>query len=179
MKAISLALLLLFSSANFVYAQEEVKNYTEVGQEMPGFLIADLNDKHFNLSDHKGKVVYVFFWTTWCPYCRMEMPGIEKEIWQKYNKSEDFAMIAIAREETKQTVSAFIKKAEYSFPVAADATGEAFNLFANRGVPRSYLVDRNGKIIFQDVGYGPGGFGERKKLIDKELNKIKKEKAGK
>lgn len=178
MKIIGFATLLVLFCFGFVYSQEQVKNYTKVGQQMPAFSITDLDGKDFTLNNYKDKVIYVFFWATWCPYCQMEMPGLEKEIWQKY-KSQDFAMIGIAREETKEQVSAFRKKSGFSFPLAADSEGEVFDLFANRGVPRSYIVDRTGKIIFQDVGFGVDGYDDRKEIIEKELKKIKKEKAGK
>ncbi len=145
---------------------------------MPDFTITDLDNKQFKLSDYKGKVVLVFFWATWCPYCREDMPYLEKEIWQKY-KSEDFAMIAIAREETEEQISEFRKQSKFSFQMAADSKGEIFDLFANRGVPRSYIVDRNGEILHQTVGLGLQEFDDRKKVIAKELSKTKKEKTGK
>ena len=162
----------------FTYAQEDLKTYTKVGKPMPDFSIKDLNNEEFKLSSFKGKVVFVYFWATWCPYCRAEMSHLEQEIWQKY-KSEDFVMIGVSREETAQQVTRYRDAAKLSFPLAADSSGEIFNQFANRGVPRSYVVDRNGKILFQTIGLDEESFGVRKNIIEKELNKIKKEKTGK
>lgn len=164
--------------ASFIYAQEDLKTYTKVGKQMPDFSVKDLSDSEFKLSNFRGKVVFVYFWATWCPYCRAEMQHLEQEIWQKY-KSEDFAMIAVAREETNQQITRYKEQANISFPFAADSSGEIFNQFANRGVPRSYVVDRNGKILFQSIGLEEENYDVRKNIIEKELNKIKKEKTGK
>jgi peroxiredoxin len=179
MKNIVFQMILALACVSFAFAQqEEVINYTKVGQPMPAFSVTDLNGSQFSISEAKGKVVVVFFWTTWCPYCRQEMPYLEQQVWQKY-KSEDFLMIGIAREQSKETVSGFLKKNKFTFPMAADPEGEIFDLFANRGVPRSYVVDRNGKILFQSVGLETEEFARRNKIIEQELKKIKKEKTGK
>jgi thiol-disulfide isomerase/thioredoxin len=76
--------------------QEEVKNLTEKGKKAPVFSITDTDRSEFKLEDHKGKVVVLYFWATWCQHCRDEMPHLESEIWQKNRSSSDFAMLGIA-----------------------------------------------------------------------------------
>jgi peroxiredoxin len=105
MKSIIFSLFLILSCLSFAYSQQ-VEIYTKVGQQAPTFTITDINGKEFNSAEFKGKVVFVVFWATWCPYCREEMPHLENEIWRKY-KSEDFVMLAIAREQTNEEISSF------------------------------------------------------------------------
>jgi peroxiredoxin len=158
--------------------QDEIESFTRVGQQMPAFTVSTLEGTKVSIGDLKGKVVLVNFWATWCPPCLVEMPRLEKEVWQKY-KSSDFQMVAIAREQTEEEVAAFRREHRFSFPLATDPEREVFSLFGTGGIPRSYVIAADGKIVFQSVGYDPKEFDEMKKLIQKELAKVQKQKASK
>lgn len=181
MKSLRVCLLLLFlcpapfASGGFA-PQDDIESYTKVGQKMPSFTVTELDGAQINLNDLKGKVVFINFWATWCPPCLVEMPRLEKEIWQKY-KSDEFAMIAIAREQSEQEITAFRKEYGFSFPMAADPRRDVYKLFGNGGIPRSYVVGSDGKILYQSVGYDPSEFNQMKRIIEKELEKIRKAKA--
>jgi peroxiredoxin len=157
--------------------QDDMKSLTNVGQRMPSFTVTTLDGAKVSISDLKGKVVLVNFWATWCPPCLVEMPRLEKEVWQKY-KSSEFVMVAIAREQTENEITAFRQEYKYSFPMAADTEREVYKLFGNGGIPRSYVVGADGKIVFQSVGYNAREFDNMKKAIQKELAKAQKAKAG-
>jgi peroxiredoxin len=159
-------------------AQEDImqnpeKTFTRVGQELPSFSVNTLDGATVNIANLKGKVLLVNFWATWCPPCRTEMPRLEKEVWQKL-KSEDFVMVAIAREQTEDEIKEFLQDNKYTFPMASDPEREIYKMFAAEGIPRSYVVNAEGKIIFQSVGYDSKEFDQMKELIKKELKKIKK-----
>jgi len=86
MKKIIISLVLLSLTALSLYAQEpETREYTHVGKKMPVFKVRDVSGVEFDVEAKKGKVVVVYFWATWCPYCREEMPYLESELWEKYN----------------------------------------------------------------------------------------------
>jgi peroxiredoxin len=183
MKLTSLCLLLLLAfpalvaSQNFA-PQDDMESYTRVGDKMPAFTITDLSGREINTASIKGKVVLVNFWATWCPPCLVEMPRLEKEVWRKY-KDADFVMVAIAREQSEQEIAEFQKENGLTFPFAADPQREVYKLFGNGGIPRSYVVGADGKILYQSVGYHPTEFDLMKKAIEKELAKIQKTKAAK
>src|SRR5437763_15165919 len=101
------------------------------------------------------------------------MPRLEKEVWQKF-KSGDFLMVAVAREQTEQEIGAFRKAQGYSFPMAVDVNREVYKLFGNGGIPRSYVVNEDGKILFQSVGYTPAAFDQVTKEQEKELERERK-----
>jgi thiol-disulfide isomerase/thioredoxin len=142
---------------------------TKVGDRMPAISV-DGTSGNFSLAAEKGKVVVVNFWATWCAPCEIEMPELEKQVWQKYKSSPDFAFIAIAREQDKDTVLGFQKAhPNFTFPLAWDPKREAYALFAAAGIPRTYVVDRHGIIVYQSLGYGPDAVGEVDRAVHKAL----------
>jgi peroxiredoxin len=145
-------------------------SYTKVGQQVPSFSIADLEGKKFSTDESKGKIVLLNFWATWCPPCVTEMPRLENEIWKKYRGS-GFEMIAIAREQTDKEISEYRAKHKYTFPMAADPRRDAYGKFANAGIPRNYVVNREGKILFQSVGYSPDDFQKMKSILEREFRR--------
>jgi peroxiredoxin len=145
---------------------------TKVGDRMPAISVEEVSGSTFSLANEKGKVVVVNFWATWCGPCQVEMPRLEKEIWEKYKSSPDFAMVAIAREQTQETVADFGKKHPvYTYPLAFDPNRAVYKQFADSGIPRTYVVGRDGKIVFQSVGYDEAHFDDLDKAIGKALGK--------
>ncbi len=152
-------------------AAQGVESYTRVGQQMPAFSFTTLDGKKTGVGELKGKVVYVNFWATWCPPCLAEMPRMEREVWQKYKSSPDFFMVAIAREQTGDEIAPFMKRNRLTFPAAPDPEREVYRLFGDGGIPRSYVIGRDGRILFQSVGYDEGDFARMKNVIAKALAK--------
>ena len=107
--------------------------------------LKDMNGNNISLSDFKGKIVFLNFWTTWCPTCRIEMPSMEK-LHQKL-KNEDFAMVTINLQESASQVKAFFKEFKLTFTALLDSTGEVGASFGIRAIPTTYILDKTGRII--------------------------------
>lgn len=118
--------------------------------EAPDFALKDLNGQEVKLKDHLGKVVFVNFWTTWCPPCQAEMPSMEK-LYAEF-KNEDFTMLAIDLMESADRVCSFKDKEKLNFPILLDTDGVIGLKYGVRGLPTTYLVDRNGYIIGAALG---------------------------
>ena len=114
------------------------------------FSLPLLNGTQQSLSGLKGKVVFLNFWATWCPPCRAEMPAMEK-LYQRF-RDEGLEFLTVNIQEHKRTVEEFMKEMKLSFPVALDSMGEAAALYGIRGIPTTYIIDRNGAIIAMVVG---------------------------
>jgi thiol-disulfide isomerase/thioredoxin len=161
--------LVLLSSLSACRPHIDQDGYTNVGEKMPA-IHADEAGGVFSTTTQKGKVILVNFWATWCGPCQLEMPELEKQVWQKYRSSPDFAFIAIAREQDKETVMSFQKThPQFTFPLAWDPNRSAYGLVASVGIPRTYVVDRRGIIAYQSVGYGPGVVEEIDRAIQNAL----------
>jgi len=107
--------------------------------------LKDMNGKNISLSDFKGKIVFLNFWTTWCPTCRIEMPSMEK-LHQKL-KNKDFAMVTINLQESASQVKAFFEEFKLTFTALLDSTGEVGASFGIRSIPTTYILDKTGRII--------------------------------
>ena len=107
--------------------------------------LKDMNGKNISLSDFKDKIVFLNFWTTWCPTCRIEMPSMEK-LHQKL-KNKDFAMVTINLQESASQVKAFFEEFKLTFTALLDSTGEVSASFGIRAIPTTYILDKTGRII--------------------------------
>jgi peroxiredoxin len=112
------------------------------------FTLTDLQGKSWRLQDLRGKVVLVNFWATWCPPCRKEMPDLQA-LYDKF-KDQGFIVLSISDEETAK-VAPFIAERKISYPVLLDPGRRVNEAFAVEGIPKSFVYDRQGKLVAQSI----------------------------
>jgi peroxiredoxin len=117
-------------------------------REHPEFSLKDLSGKAWTFADLRGKVVLVNFWATWCPPCRKEMPDLET-LYGRFG-SKGLVVLGISDEEAA-TVEPFIRKRKVSFPVLLDPKRKVNDLFVVGGIPKSFVYDREGKLVAKSV----------------------------
>ena len=141
-------ILIFFILSAFLFAGD--RGYiVEVGDMAPDFEMEFTDGQKTKLSELRGKIVILQFTASWCSVCRLEMPHLEKDVWQKY-KDQNVLLIGVDRDEPLETVIAFQKKIGTTYPIALDPGANIFGLFANKeaGVTRNVVIDKTGKIVF-------------------------------
>jgi len=130
-----------------------------VGDEAPTFTVEMVGGESFDLEAQRGKVVLVNFWATWCPPCVAEMPHLRDEVLPLV--SDEFVMICVSREETNEKISKFARKRRLSdLPMGGDVDRSIYKQYADHTIPRNFVVDREGKVIFQSIGFEKPEFEE-------------------
>jgi peroxiredoxin len=112
------------------------------------FTLADLQGNSWHLRELKGKVVLLNFWATWCPPCRKEIPDLQA-LYEKY-KDQGFVVLAID-DEAATKVSPFIAERKISYPVLLDPGRKVNEAFVVEGIPKSFVYDREGKLVAQSI----------------------------
>lgn len=108
------------------------------------------------------KPIFVNMWATWCGPCRSEMPSLQV-FYDKFKDKVDFYFIAINDHPSR--VANYLKTNDFQFPVHFSARGNERNLIygLSNSIPTSYIIDRNGKIVWQHIGpanYASNAFAE-------------------
>jgi peroxiredoxin len=147
---LALLSVLLFTSLLFAEPQTPWEQDELTGFPAPDLALPDMKGKMISLSDFKGKVVLLNFWTTWCPPCREEIPFLNT-LSEKY-KGKDFVLIGISTDISDKMLEDFLKKNPVRFLVLHDAESKIARKYKAYSLPTSYLIDRNGKIIERFLG---------------------------
>lgn len=112
--------------------------------------LQDLNGADVNISDFRGKIVFLNFWATWCPTCVVEMPSMEKL--HRKLKDKDFAMVSISIQDSAAEVKRFFKQNKLTFAALLDSTGKTVPGFAIRAIPTTLILDKTGRIAGRILG---------------------------
>jgi peroxiredoxin len=120
----------------------------DLRHQQADFVLADLHGKKWALKDLRGTVVLVNFWATWCSPCRSEMPDLEA-IYEQF-KNEGFVVLSISDEDATK-VNAFINYYKFTYPILLDPGRKINELFNIEGIPKSFVYDRDGKLVAQAI----------------------------
>ncbi|MCI0714800.1 MAG: TlpA family protein disulfide reductase [Chlorobi bacterium] len=113
------------------------------------------NGKKVKLSDHKGKVIFVNFWATWCPPCRKELPALSQI--SSELKGKDFVIVGVSVDDNQQVLDRFLNSNNLPYPVVLDIDGLVAKYMDASGqnqnvVPQSYIINKDGKIVEAIIG---------------------------
>ncbi len=133
--------------------------------EAPAFEVPGVKDGKFSTDELKGKITILNFWAPWCPPCKSEMPHLQK-FYDEFKDKEGFQLIATAVRDSKKAVNDFITMNKYSFPVYVDEEIVSVGLFVSQGIPATYIVNKDGKVIANYTGAYDFNSAEFKAVIE-------------
>ncbi len=120
-------------------------------QEAPDFTLKDIDGNDVSLSDYKGKVILVDFWATWCGPCKMEIPSF---IQLQNDYADDVVILGISLDQGgPKVVVPFVEKMDINYPVVY-GNGTVVKAYGGvRGIPTTFVIDRDFNIQRKYVGY--------------------------
>jgi peroxiredoxin len=150
-------------------AQTDSTTLLNNGDLVPSFKCKTIDGKTIDISKLRGKVIMINFFATWCPPCNLELPVLQSDIWDIHKNDPSFVLIILGREHNEKEVTDFVKSKNFTMPFAADPDRDIYKLFATQFIPRNVIIDRDGRIIYQNRGYAKEEFEEIKKIIAEKL----------
>jgi peroxiredoxin len=110
----------------------------------PNFTLKDLKGNSRSLKDFRGKVVLLNFTTTWCPYCKKDIPNLKKLYTTM--KGKNFELISIYVAESPKRVAAFVQKNSLPYTILVDPEAAVARTYGVRGVPMKVVVAKSGIV---------------------------------
>lgn len=139
------------------------KEGVEGPAQTPDFKLPDLSGRQITLSGFKGRVVLLNFWATWCPPCKNEVPELVALQSKFQNAGLDIVGVSLDDapvEHVRQFKEVY--RINYVILYAGGEKEKLMRRFGNiRGIPATFLIDREGRIVKQVTGYMPGSFWEK------------------
>ncbi|HEX7035574.1 MAG TPA: TlpA disulfide reductase family protein [Pseudomonadales bacterium] len=117
-----------------------------IGRPAPEFSLPSLDPANdpVQLREHRGKVVYLDFWSSWCAPCRRAMPYLD-ELRSRFSR-EDFEVVGINVDPIVEDARRFLEQVPVSYPVASDPEGRVADRFGIAVLPAVVVVDRSGTV---------------------------------
>ncbi len=155
-KQLSIFVLLLSIMVSFssnTYAQQPIDSQVALEQA---------------LNKHKGEVIYLDFWASWCGPCRKSFPWMNN-ITTKY-KSQGLVVLCVNVDNDRSFATEFLEETPASFIVFYDPKGEIAKQYKLKGMPSSYLLNRKGELVAAHTGFSLSKINSYEQEIEKQLN---------
>lgn len=137
------------------------------GDVAPDFTVEMLDGSKVTLSALQGKPTLLIFWATWCPPCRLELSKLQEHIIDRYG--DKINVLPISRGEERAKVEEYISKMGYTFAVGLDGDQSIYRKYATNYIPRCFVIDAKGEVLYSGVGYDEAIAKEVEQNIEKAL----------
>jgi cytochrome c biogenesis protein CcmG, thiol:disulfide interchange protein DsbE len=139
-----------------------------LGQRVPNFTLTSFQGEKYSLADLKGKVVLVNFWASWCNPCEQEAADLETA-WRYYQPRGDVVFLGVDYVDTEPEAKGYLDKFNITYVNGPDLRTSVSQAFRIRGVPETYIIDREGRLAKFQIG-PYNSLADIKAMIDPLLN---------
>lgn len=116
-----------------------------VGEDVPDYTLTTFEGDQISSDDLKGKVVVLNFWASWCKPCEQEAAELETA-WRIYKPRGDVVFLGVDYVDTETEALAYLEKFDVTYPNGPDLRTKISQAFRIRGVPETYIINRDGKL---------------------------------
>ncbi len=117
----------------------------------PDLTLYTFDGQTYRLGDLRGKVVLINFWASWCPPCAEEAPFLQ-EAWEISQARGDVLFLGVAWTDTDEKSLAYIERFGITYPNGPDIGTRWAQVFRIRGVPETYILDKEGRLAYIKIG---------------------------
>jgi peroxiredoxin len=140
----------------------------DTNKRLPNITISDLQGKPVNIQEFAsdGRVTIISFWATWCAPCKRELDAIS-ELYPEWTEEYNTRLIAITIDNARALtqVKPLIQEKGWDFDVLVDSKQELQQALNFQAIPQTFVIDKDGNIVYQHEGYTPGDEYELEKII--------------
>jgi thiol-disulfide isomerase/thioredoxin len=122
----------------------------EVGDTVGLPAVQLLDGRTLPPSHWAGKPLVVQVWASWCPYCALQNPRLQKLY--DSTRGTPLQVLTISIDKTPREASDYLRQRGYTFPAAMDTPALRAAIAGRKGLPELYVIDGNGKVVQKEVG---------------------------
>lgn len=148
------------------------ENALALGEHPPNYLGRDSDGNEVTLEGNKGKIIVISFWASWCSPCLKELPVLEKI--QNKLGTDEIKVVAINFKESRKQFR-FIKRklSSLNLTLTHDKRGSIGKKFGVEAIPNLFIIGKNGKLVFHNVGYGDSSIAKIVAVLNEQLSSKK------
>lgn len=122
-----------------------------VGSDVPEITVTTFDGQVINSSDYAGKVIVLNFWASWCDPCAEEAAALETA-WQNYKPGGEVLFLGVGYSDIEPEALLYLQRYQVTYPNGADRGTRISQMFRIRGVPETYIIDRQGRLAYVKIG---------------------------
>ena len=123
----------------------------EIGSDIPDFTVTTFSGETYQVSQLRGKIILLNFWSSWCASCDEEGAALE-EVWQEVKDDGEIVFLGVNYVDTEKDSLAFLERYGITFPNGPDMGSRISRMFKVEAVPESYIIGRDGRLVAIQIG---------------------------